>query len=116
MPDEPDPEDVKIITLARAARARTGAAEGAAVREADRPTAPLRKGPVPNAPRPRRVAGPDPTPLGNRPLRGVSGGRPRPASRSRPGERSPRTRAGRPQRDRPARRTDPAGRLTASGR
>jgi hypothetical protein len=35
MPDEPDPEDVKIITLARAARARTGAAEGAAVRDTD---------------------------------------------------------------------------------
>jgi len=37
MPDHPDagldPEDVKIITLARAARARTGAAEGAAVRD-----------------------------------------------------------------------------------
>ncbi|GAA5081574.1 cytidine deaminase [Thermocatellispora tengchongensis] len=28
-----DPEDNKIITLARAARARTGAAEGAAVRD-----------------------------------------------------------------------------------
>jgi hypothetical protein len=30
-----DPEDVKIITLARASRARTGAAEGAAVRDTD---------------------------------------------------------------------------------
>lgn len=30
-----DPEDAKIITLARAARARTGAAEGAAVRDLD---------------------------------------------------------------------------------
>ncbi|HEY8482049.1 MAG TPA: cytidine deaminase [Spirillospora sp.] len=31
---ELNPEDAKIITLARAARARTGAAEGAAVRDA----------------------------------------------------------------------------------
>lgn len=30
-----DPEDAKIITLARSARARTGAAEGAAVRDTD---------------------------------------------------------------------------------
>ena len=30
---ELDPEDAKIITLARSARARTGAAEGAAVRD-----------------------------------------------------------------------------------
>ncbi|MQY02733.1 cytidine deaminase [Actinomadura macrotermitis] len=30
---EPSSEDAKIITLARAARARTGAAEGAAVRD-----------------------------------------------------------------------------------
>ncbi|WP_121011110.1 cytidine deaminase [Saccharothrix australiensis] len=30
-----DPEDEKIITLARSARARTGAAEGAAVRDTD---------------------------------------------------------------------------------
>jgi hypothetical protein len=30
---EPDPEDMKIITLARSARARVGAAEGAAVRD-----------------------------------------------------------------------------------
>lgn len=29
------PEDAKILTLARSARARTGAAEGAAVRDAD---------------------------------------------------------------------------------
>jgi hypothetical protein len=29
----PGPEDIKIITLARAARARVGAAEGAAVRD-----------------------------------------------------------------------------------
>lgn len=32
-PDIPGPEDVKIITLARAARARVAAAEGAAVRD-----------------------------------------------------------------------------------
>jgi cytidine deaminase len=30
-----DPEDAKLITLARSARARTGAAEGAAVRDLD---------------------------------------------------------------------------------
>lgn len=30
-----DPEDIKLVTLARAARGRTGAAEGAAVRDAD---------------------------------------------------------------------------------
>ncbi len=30
-----DPEDGKIVTLARSARARTGAAEGAAVRDTD---------------------------------------------------------------------------------
>jgi hypothetical protein len=30
-----DPEDVKLVTLARAARGRTGAAEGAAVRDVD---------------------------------------------------------------------------------
>lgn len=30
-----DPEDAKIVTLARATRARTGAAEGAAVRDTD---------------------------------------------------------------------------------
>lgn len=39
MPDsdavELDAEDAKIVTLARAARARTGAAEGAAVRDTD---------------------------------------------------------------------------------
>ena len=34
MPDL-DPEDAKIITLARSVRARTGAAEGAAVRDTD---------------------------------------------------------------------------------
>ncbi|KHL12054.1 UNVERIFIED_CONTAM: cytidine deaminase [Mumia flava] len=38
-PSEPlavdDPEDRKIVTLARASRARTGAAEGAAVRDSD---------------------------------------------------------------------------------
>ncbi len=33
VPEAPDPEDVKIITLARAARARVAAAEGAAVRD-----------------------------------------------------------------------------------
>jgi hypothetical protein len=32
-PDDPDPEDIKIITLARSARARVAAAEGAAVRD-----------------------------------------------------------------------------------
>jgi hypothetical protein len=32
-PDDPGPEDVKIITLARSARARVAAAEGAAVRD-----------------------------------------------------------------------------------
>lgn len=30
-----DPEDAKILTLARSSRARTGAAEGAAVRDTD---------------------------------------------------------------------------------
>ncbi|SHN25675.1 cytidine deaminase [Cryptosporangium aurantiacum] len=30
-----DPEDAKIVTLARSTRARTGAAEGAAVRDTD---------------------------------------------------------------------------------
>jgi hypothetical protein len=30
-----DPEDAKIVTLARSSRARTGAAEGAAVRDSD---------------------------------------------------------------------------------
>ena len=30
-----DPEDAKLVTLARATRARTGAAEGAAVRDGD---------------------------------------------------------------------------------
>ena len=35
MPDQADPEDAKIVTLARSARARTGAAEGAAVRDTD---------------------------------------------------------------------------------
>lgn len=34
MPDL-DPEDAKIITLARSSRARTGATEGAAVRDTD---------------------------------------------------------------------------------
>jgi hypothetical protein len=32
---EPGPEDQKIVTLARSARARTGADEGAAVRDTD---------------------------------------------------------------------------------
>lgn len=32
---ELDPEDAKLVTLARAARARTGAPQGAAVRDAD---------------------------------------------------------------------------------
>jgi hypothetical protein len=35
MSDPGDPEDAKIVTLARSARARTGAAEGAAVRDTD---------------------------------------------------------------------------------
>ena len=36
MPDQPaNPEDAKILTLARSARARTGAAEGACVRDLD---------------------------------------------------------------------------------
>jgi hypothetical protein len=34
-PEALDPEDGKIVTLARSARARTGAAEGAAVRDTD---------------------------------------------------------------------------------
>jgi hypothetical protein len=34
-PETLDPEDAKIVTLARSARARTGAAEGAAVRDTD---------------------------------------------------------------------------------
>jgi ribosomal protein S12 methylthiotransferase accessory factor YcaO len=32
---DPGPEDVKLATLARSARARTGAAQGAAVRDTD---------------------------------------------------------------------------------
>jgi hypothetical protein len=35
MPDELTPEDAKLVTLARSARARTGAVEGAAVRDGD---------------------------------------------------------------------------------
>ncbi|WP_219415725.1 cytidine deaminase [Pseudonocardia nigra] len=34
-PGDLDPEDAKIVTLARSARARTGADEGAAVRDTD---------------------------------------------------------------------------------
>ncbi|GAA4613753.1 cytidine deaminase [Saccharopolyspora hordei] len=34
-PEQLEPEDAKIVTLARSARARTGAAEGAAVRDTD---------------------------------------------------------------------------------
>lgn len=34
-PVDLDPEDAKIVTLARSSRARTGAAEGAAVRDTD---------------------------------------------------------------------------------
>lgn len=34
-PAELDPEDIKLVTLARAARGRTGATEGAAVRDID---------------------------------------------------------------------------------
>jgi hypothetical protein len=33
--DPLDPEDAKLVTLARSARARTGAAQGAAVRDGD---------------------------------------------------------------------------------
>jgi hypothetical protein len=33
MPDEPDPEDAKLVTLARSSRSRTGAEQGAAVRD-----------------------------------------------------------------------------------
>jgi hypothetical protein len=32
-PDDLDPKDAKIVTLARSSRPRTGAAEGAAVRD-----------------------------------------------------------------------------------
>jgi hypothetical protein len=35
VPADLDPEDAKIVTLARSSRARTGAAEGAAVRDTD---------------------------------------------------------------------------------
>ncbi len=35
MPESLDPEDAKIVTLARSSRARTGSAEGAAVRDTD---------------------------------------------------------------------------------
>lgn len=36
MPDQPtDPEDAKLLVLARSARARTGAVQGAAVRDLD---------------------------------------------------------------------------------
>jgi hypothetical protein len=35
MPDELTSEDAKLVTLARSARARTGAVEGAAVRDGD---------------------------------------------------------------------------------
>jgi hypothetical protein len=35
MTDELSPEDRKLVTLARSTRARTGAAEGAAVRDSD---------------------------------------------------------------------------------
>jgi hypothetical protein len=34
-PDDLDAEDAKLVTLARSARARTGAAQGAAVRDVD---------------------------------------------------------------------------------
>ncbi|MDA3646612.1 cytidine deaminase [Saccharopolyspora indica] len=34
-PQQVDPEDAKIVTLARSSRARNGAAEGAAVRDTD---------------------------------------------------------------------------------
>ncbi|MBA2308927.1 MAG: cytidine deaminase, partial [Pseudonocardiales bacterium] len=33
--DDLDPEDAKLVVLARAARSRTGASEGAAVRDTD---------------------------------------------------------------------------------
>lgn len=35
MPEQLDPEDAKLVTLARSARARTSSAQGAAVRDAD---------------------------------------------------------------------------------
>jgi hypothetical protein len=35
MPDELTPEDAKLVTIARSARARIGAVEGAAVRDGD---------------------------------------------------------------------------------
>ena len=35
MPDDLQPEDAKLVTLARSARGRTGAPEGAAVRDTD---------------------------------------------------------------------------------
>jgi hypothetical protein len=35
MPEQLSPEDAKLVTLARGARARTGAVEGAAVRDGD---------------------------------------------------------------------------------
>ena len=35
MPELPDPEDAKIVTLARSARVRAGVAEGACVRDLD---------------------------------------------------------------------------------
>lgn len=35
MTEELDPEDAKLVTLARSARARTGRAQGAAVRDTD---------------------------------------------------------------------------------
>ncbi|MDQ6640947.1 MAG: cytidine deaminase [Actinomycetota bacterium] len=35
MPELTEPEDRKLVTLARASRSRTGAAEGAALRDAD---------------------------------------------------------------------------------
>lgn len=35
VPASPDPEDAKLVTLARASRARTAASEGAAVRDLD---------------------------------------------------------------------------------
>ncbi|MDQ2748632.1 MAG: cytidine deaminase [Actinomycetota bacterium] len=35
MSETADPEDAKLVTLARSARARTGAAQGAAVRDGD---------------------------------------------------------------------------------
>ena len=43
---ELSPEDKKLVTLARATRARTGAAEGAAVRGSDGTAVPVHRGDI----------------------------------------------------------------------